>query len=86
MSQGPYDSLATACAKNPPADLFVLQPDLGTGKFATIHRYANTHLTSSLARCGISFPADFTIVDRRDSADPKRALTIWRLKKPAASG
>lgn len=86
MSQGPYDSLTTACAKNPPADLFVLQRDLGTGKFATIHRYANTHLTSSLARCGISFPADFTVVARRDSADPQRALTIWRLKKSAASG
>jgi len=69
-----YRSLTLACA-NRPSDLFVLQPG---GKTA---RSASTRgVTKSLAGCGIRFPGDFRIVDRRLSGDPARAMTIWRLK------
>lgn len=69
-----FTSLSLACAKRP-SDLFVLQP--GT---ATKDAPSTTGVTKSLAACGISFPGDFRVVDQRASADPERAMTIWRLK------
>ena len=82
VSPGPYASLVVACTKHPPADLFVLQRPSAPSKSS---KYIIAHLTSSLAACGINFPGDFTVVAKRDSTDPNRALTIWRLKKSSAS-
>ena len=69
-----FTSLTVACS-NRPADLFVLQP--GT---ATARSLASTGVIKSLAACGISFPADFRVVDSRLSDNPARAMTIWRLR------
>lgn len=74
-----YNSLATACRKNPPADFFVLQPGISSEHSAQIRR-----LTKSLARCGIRFPGDFQVVARDRSIDAAHELVIWRLKSPAA--
>lgn len=89
VSPGPYASLVVACTKHPPADLFVLQrpsaPSKSSKYIIKSSKYIIAHLTSSLAACGINFPGDFTAVAKRDSTDPNRALTIWRLKKSSAS-
>lgn len=67
-------SIESACETDPPHDLFVLQPGTSSPEdpstIGTVKR---------LAACGISFPHDFVAVARRDSADPARAMTIWRL-------
>ncbi len=70
-----FRSLTAACSTHKPADLFVLQPGTST-KGAP----STSGVTKSLAACGIAFPGDFRVVARRDSADPERAMTIWRLK------
>ena len=67
-------SIESACKTDPPHDLFVLQP--GTS-FPDDPSTIGT--VKSLAACGISFPHDFVAVAQRKSADPARALTIWRL-------
>jgi len=69
------NSLRLACTTHPPADLFVLQP--GT---STKDDLSAIGLTRSLAACGIEFPSDFRVVDRRVSAEPALAMTVWRLK------
>jgi hypothetical protein len=70
------NSLRVACTKDRPADLFVLQPGTSTAQAPS-----TVGVTESLAACGISFPNDFRVVDRRGSTDPAFAMTIWRLKK-----
>lgn len=72
-----YNSLATACTKDPPADLFVLQPGS-----AQVYAFSIAGVTKNLARCGISFPRDFQVVAQRGSVDPERAILVWRLKAP----
>lgn len=71
-----FTSLRLACATDPPSDLFVLQP--GT---STEHVLATSGVTKNLGACGIDFPGDFQVVDKRGDADPGLAMTIWRLKK-----
>ena len=68
-------SLRVACAGHPPADLFVLQPGTQPDRAPSTRG-----LAQSLAACGVSFPRDFRVVASRVSADPRLALTIWRLK------
>lgn len=70
-----FNSLRSACTMDRPSDLFVLQP--GT---STDHAPSTTGVAKNLALCGITFPGDFRVVDKRESADPAFALTIWRLK------
>ena len=70
-----FNSLRVACKKDPPSDLFVLQP--GT---ATKRASSTIGVTKSLAACGINFPGDFRVVAHRASADPAFAISIWRLK------
>ncbi|MEO5874053.1 MAG: hypothetical protein ABIQ26_03540, partial [Streptosporangiaceae bacterium] len=72
-----YNSLTTACTKDPPTDLFVLQPGS-----AQVYAFSISGVTKNLARCGISFPGDFRLVAQRGSVDPERAILIWRLKAP----
>ncbi|MDQ1539240.1 MAG: hypothetical protein QOE58_3633 [Actinomycetota bacterium] len=72
-------SLSLACMPHPPPDLFVLQPGS-----ATARSRPTAGVTKSLAVCGISFPSNFRVVAKRDSADPALAMTIWRLNPPAA--
>jgi hypothetical protein len=69
------NSLRLACTTHPPADLFVLQPGISTKDDLSA-----IGLTRSLAECGIEFPSDFRVVDRRVSAEPALAMTVWRLK------
>ncbi len=75
-----FNSLRTACTKDPPSDLFVLQP--GT---ATKQASSTVGVTKNLAACGIHFPGDFQVSAQRASADPAFALTIWRLKAGLAT-
>jgi len=70
-----FNSLRLACTTNPPSDLFVLQP--GT---STEHAPSTVGVAKNLAACGINFPGDFRVVDKRVSSDPAFGLTIWRLK------
>ena len=70
-----FVSLRLACTNDPPSSLFVLQP----GK-STMHAPSTNGVTKSLAACGIHFPADFRLLDRRRSPDPALAMTIWQLK------
>lgn len=78
-----FNSLRSACTMDRPSDLFVLQP--GT---STDHAPSTVDVAKSLAACGINFPGDFRVVDKRESAHPAFALTIWRLKPggPADQG
>jgi hypothetical protein len=68
-------SLGSACRTRPPSDLFVLQPGAQPPNAPS-----TTAMARSLAACGISYPADFTVVRRRLSANPDYAMTIWRLR------
>jgi len=70
-----FNSLRLSCTLNPPTDLFILQP--GT---LTMDDSSTSQMTKSLAACGISFPDDFGVVEKRASADPMHAMTVWRLK------
>jgi len=70
-----FNSLRLACTTNPPSDLFVLQP--GT---STEHAPSTVGVAKNLAACGINFPGDFRVVDKRVSSDLAFGLTIWRLK------
>jgi hypothetical protein len=70
-----FASLRFACTNDPPSALFVLQPDR-----STMHAPSTVGVTKSLAACGIHFPADFRLVDRRRSVDPALGITIWQLK------
>lgn len=79
-SQGPYKSLSDACRKKRPVDFFVLQ------RGSAMNTFAVTHVKSHLALCGIDFPADFTVVAKRDAAVRDNRVTIWRLKRNGASG
>ena len=71
-----FVSLSVACTVDPPSDLFVLQP--GT---SPEHAPSTSGVTKSLAACGINFPGDFRVVDKRGSPDPALAMTIWRLTR-----
>jgi len=73
--KGDLNSLRLACKTEPPSDLFLLLP----GTFTTDDPSAS-HMTKTLATCGINFPRDFRVVDQRISEDPVLAMTIWRLK------
>lgn len=75
---GAFNSLRLACTMHPPSDLFVLQPGI-----LAMDDSATSQLTQSLAACGIDFPGDFGVVDKRASADPMLAMTIWRLNSRA---
>lgn len=72
---GDFISVHLACKTSRPADLFVLQPGTVTKRDRSAPK-----MTKDLAECGINFPGDFQIVDKRTSANPLRAMTIWRLK------
>jgi hypothetical protein len=71
-----FNSLSQACTKNPRSDLIVLQP--GTSNWAAA---STAGVAKSLAACGIRFPADFRIVNRHRSSQPRTAMTIWQLKR-----
>jgi len=77
-----YKSLTFVCRKDPPADLFVLQPGrlVLQPRLAVQQESSIAGVTKSLAACGIRFPGSFRVVDRRVTADAERAMTIWRLK------
>jgi len=68
-------SLRHACTASPPADLFVLQP--GTQPASSP---STAGVARSLAGCGLAFPGDFRVADRRASTRPKHSMTIWRLR------
>jgi hypothetical protein len=70
-----FNSLRLACTKERPKDLFVLQPGL-----SSFRAPSTAGVKKSLAACGIDFPGDFRVVQRRRSPDPGLAMTIWRLK------
>jgi hypothetical protein len=71
-----FNSLSLACTKDPPADLFVLQPGL-----SNLQAPSTAGVKKSFAACGINFPDDFRIVGRHPSSNPGLDLTIWRLKR-----
>jgi hypothetical protein len=75
--QGDFTTVRLACEHSRPADLFVLQPGTWTPDDPSVPKMAN-----NLAACGIRFPGDFRVVAKRLSANPLRAMTIWRLKSP----
>lgn len=71
-----FNSLRLACTMDPPSDLFVLQPGNSVeGDPST------SGVEKSLAACGINFPGDFAVVDKRVAPDPAFTITIWRLKR-----
>jgi len=70
-----FNSLRLACTKDPPADLFVLQPG-----FSGFTAASTVGVTKGLAACGIDFPGDFRVVARRPSPNPGLSMTIWRLR------
>lgn len=71
-----FNSLRLACTSDPPSDLFVLQPGNSVeGDPST------SGVAKSLAACGIDFPGDFVVVDKRVSPNPAFTITIWRLKR-----
>ena len=68
-----FVALEVACSERPAA-LFLLQP--GT---SSPDEPSTAGTVAGLAACGIDFPDDFEVVDEYRSADPARAMTIWRL-------
>lgn len=71
-----YWSIEKKCLSGKPSDLIVLEPGTVSENTQDI-----TLLNSSLEKCNLTFPNDFSLTSSYESSNPNLQMRIWRLNQ-----